>query len=322
MSEDGAACARAVSRRRLRPQAALVRQPRGFRDHHRAVASGGELRLDQPTVPAEPVRHRAGAHRARRQRRARPAYRCLCHADRHRLGARHDGRSRRRPCHGAVGARPLDRHLDGSALFPIPKIALLPLLILWLGIGEPSKIVTIALGVFFPTTIATYSGVDAVPRTLIRMAQSFDLPFGAIVRKDRHSGRPAVDPLRLSHLRLDRAAPCVAAEMIGADRGIGAFVLQAGNLMQTGPAACRRGRAVDLRADCRAGDRAARSPAPRLALSATVSNRTLIIACSVAFGILPPIGAGRWARGGHAPPIVTVWPKPRRHSFVCSCRIG
>ncbi|HEY0525168.1 MAG TPA: ABC transporter permease subunit, partial [Stellaceae bacterium] len=55
-----------------------------------------------------------------------------------------------------------------SALFPIPKIALLPLLILWLGIGEPSKIATIALGVFFPTTIATYSGVDSVPRTLIR----------------------------------------------------------------------------------------------------------------------------------------------------------
>ena len=38
-----------------------------------------------------------------------------------------------------------------SALFPIPKIALLPLLILWFGIGEPSKIATIALGVFFPT---------------------------------------------------------------------------------------------------------------------------------------------------------------------------
>ena len=36
-----------------------------------------------------------------------------------------------------------------SALFPIPKIALLPLLILWLGIGEEPKIATIALGVFF-----------------------------------------------------------------------------------------------------------------------------------------------------------------------------
>ena len=120
-----------------------------------------------------------------------------------------------------------------SALFPIPKIALLPLLILWLGIGEPSKIATIALGVFFPTTIATYSGVDAVPRTLIRMAQSFDLPFGAIVRKIVVS---AALPSILSGFRISASIALllvVAAEMIGADRGIGAFVLQAGNLMQT-----------------------------------------------------------------------------------------
>src|SRR5688500_13017556 len=48
-----------------------------------------------------------------------------------------------------------------SALFPIPKIALLPLLILWLGIGEEPKIATIALGVFFSTAISVYSGVDA-----------------------------------------------------------------------------------------------------------------------------------------------------------------
>src|SRR5487761_2426783 len=60
-----------------------------------------------------------------------------------------------------------------SALFPIPKIALLPLLILWLGIGEEPKIASIAL-------------------LLV-----------------------------------------VSAEMIGAEYGIGAFVLQAGNLMQT-----------------------------------------------------------------------------------------
>jgi ABC-type nitrate/sulfonate/bicarbonate transport system permease component len=120
-----------------------------------------------------------------------------------------------------------------SALFPIPKIALLPLLILWLGIGEPSKIATIALGVFFPTTIATYSGVDSVPRTLIRMAQSFDLPFSAIVRK---IVVPAALPSILSGFRISASIALllvVSAEMIGADRGIGAFVLQAGNLMQT-----------------------------------------------------------------------------------------
>src|SRR3954463_15723601 len=120
-----------------------------------------------------------------------------------------------------------------SALFPIPKIALLPLLILWLGIGEPSKIATIALGVFFPTTIATYIGVDSVPRTLIRMAQSFDLPFAAIVRK---IVIPAALPSILSGFRISASIALllvVSAEMIGADRGIGAFVLQAGNLMQT-----------------------------------------------------------------------------------------
>jgi ABC-type nitrate/sulfonate/bicarbonate transport system permease component len=120
-----------------------------------------------------------------------------------------------------------------SALFPIPKIALLPLLILWLGIGEPSKIATIALGVFFPTTISTYSGVDAVPRSLIRMAQSFDLPFAAIVRK---IVIPAALPSILSGFRISASIALllvVSAEMIGADRGIGAFVLQAGNLMQT-----------------------------------------------------------------------------------------
>jgi len=46
-----------------------------------------------------------------------------------------------------------------AATFPIPKIALLPLLILWLGIGEPSKVAVIALGVFFPMAINTYAGV-------------------------------------------------------------------------------------------------------------------------------------------------------------------
>src|SRR5215467_5926649 len=70
-----------------------------------------------------------------------------------------------------------------SALFPIPKIALVPLFIIWFGIGEGSKIATLSFGVFFPTVIATVSGVDAVPRGLIRMGQSFGLGRWAVVRK-------------------------------------------------------------------------------------------------------------------------------------------
>jgi len=120
-----------------------------------------------------------------------------------------------------------------SALFPIPKIALLPLLILWLGIGEEPKIATIALGVFFSTAISVYSGIDAVPRNLIRMAQSFNVPFATIVRRVIW---PGALPSILAGFRITASIALllvVSAEMIGAEFGIGAFVLQAGNLMQT-----------------------------------------------------------------------------------------
>ena len=120
-----------------------------------------------------------------------------------------------------------------SALFPIPKIALLPLLILWLGIGEEPKIATIALGVFFSTAISVYGGVDAVPRNLVRMAQSFNVPFSTIVRRVIW---PGALPSILAGFRITASVALllvVSAEMIGAEYGIGAFVLQAGNLMQT-----------------------------------------------------------------------------------------
>jgi ABC-type nitrate/sulfonate/bicarbonate transport system permease component len=114
-----------------------------------------------------------------------------------------------------------------AALFPIPKIALLPLLILWLGIGEGSKVATIALSVFFPTVIATFSGVDSVPRNLIRMAQSFNVPLWRIVWQVLV---PGALPGMLSGFRISIAAALlvlVAAEMIGA------FLILTGNMMQT-----------------------------------------------------------------------------------------
>jgi NitT/TauT family transport system permease protein len=136
----------------------------------------------------------------------------------------------------AIGLSPLARSVGItfiSALFPIPKIALLPLLILWLGIGEEPKIATIALGVFFSTAISVYSGVDSVPRNLIRMAQGFNVPFATIVR---HVIWPGALPSILAGFRITASVALllvVSAEMIGAEYGIGAFVLQAGNLMQT-----------------------------------------------------------------------------------------
>ncbi len=117
-----------------------------------------------------------------------------------------------------------------SALFPIPKIALVPLFIIWFGIGEGSKIATLGFGVFFPTVISTAAGVDAVPRNLIRMGQSFGLSRAAILRR---VVLPGAWPAILSGFRISVSIGIVllvAAEMIGAQRGIGAFVLQAGNL--------------------------------------------------------------------------------------------
>src|SRR5690625_4737024 len=68
-----------------------------------------------------------------------------------------------------------------AAVSTIPKIALLPLFIIWFGIGEGSKYATIAFGTFFPTVINTFGGVDNIERSLIRMGQSFNLKRRTIV---------------------------------------------------------------------------------------------------------------------------------------------
>ncbi len=120
-----------------------------------------------------------------------------------------------------------------SALFPIPKIALLPLFIIWFGIGEGSKVAVILLGTFFPTVIATYGGVDGVERNLVRMGQSFGLSWFAILGKIII---PGALPAILSGFRISAAIAIVllvAAEMIGARYGIGAYILTAGALFAT-----------------------------------------------------------------------------------------
>lgn len=117
-----------------------------------------------------------------------------------------------------------------AALFPIPKIALLPLFVIWFGIGEGSKYALIAFGTFTPTVVATYGAVDNVDRTLIRMGQSFGLSWFSIVRK---IVLPGAMPGILSGLRISLAIAIillVAAEMLGAQYGIGAYILEAGSL--------------------------------------------------------------------------------------------
>lgn len=117
-----------------------------------------------------------------------------------------------------------------AALFPIPKIALLPLFVIWFGIDEMSKYALIAFGTFTPTVVATYGAVDNVDRSLIRMGQSFGLSWWSIVRK---IVLPGAFPAILSGLRVSIAIAIillVAAEMLGAEHGVGAYILEAGAL--------------------------------------------------------------------------------------------
>jgi NitT/TauT family transport system permease protein len=120
-----------------------------------------------------------------------------------------------------------------AATFPIPKIALLPLLILWLGIGEASKVAVVALGVFFPMAISTYTGVRQADPLLIRAAVSFGAGRWSVIRK---VVLPSALPMVFAGLKLGAGTALlllVAAEQIAADAGIGFLILQSGNLMET-----------------------------------------------------------------------------------------
>lgn len=120
-----------------------------------------------------------------------------------------------------------------AAAFPIPKIAILPLLILWLGIGEAPKIAVIGLGVFFPLAINVHTGVKNVDPLLIRAALSLGASRLSVIRKVVW---PAILPLVFAGMKLGLGISLllvVAAEMIAADAGIGFLILTAADLMQT-----------------------------------------------------------------------------------------
>ena len=120
-----------------------------------------------------------------------------------------------------------------NAIYPIPKIALLPLFILWLGIGELSKVTIIALGVFFPIAMNTYSGVKNVDTLLLKVAASFNASWWMTMKS---VVLPNALPMIFAGLRLAAGTSLlllVAAEMIAAQVGIGALILHYGDLMIT-----------------------------------------------------------------------------------------
>lgn len=117
-------------------------------------------------------------------------------------------------------------------LFPIPKIALLPVFILVFGISDTARIATIMAGVFFPVVFCVYQGVRSVPLSLIEMGKTFGLTR---LQQVRMIVIPGVLPSTFLACRLTTAIGLillVSAEMIGARYGIGAFILGAGSMAQ------------------------------------------------------------------------------------------
>lgn len=109
----------------------------------------------------------------------------------------------------------------------IPTIAVVPLAIVWFGIGEVSKVALITWGAFFPIWINSYLGARDASPVLIRSAQS--LGAGAM-RVLLTVILPAASPLILAGLRQALAIAfivMVAAELVGAATGLGQLIATA-----------------------------------------------------------------------------------------------
>jgi NitT/TauT family transport system permease protein len=122
-----------------------------------------------------------------------------------------------------------------AALYPLPKISLIPLLIIWVGTGEAYKIVISAVSAFFPIVISTYSGIRQTDRGLIKAAKD----LGANARQIQLKVViPGAIPSIFAGLHLGMGIAIilvVAAEMIGGSSqgGMGWLLISSGQVMET-----------------------------------------------------------------------------------------
>ncbi len=114
----------------------------------------------------------------------------------------------------------------------IPHLALIPLVILWFGIGESAKIFLVAAGVMFPIYINTFSGIKNVDRKLIEMGKVYGMSkwqlFTNIIL-------PGAMPNILVGIRYALGVTWISlivAETIGAEGGIGYMATTAREFMQ------------------------------------------------------------------------------------------
>lgn len=116
---------------------------------------------------------------------------------------------------------------------PVPPLAYLPLMVIWFGIGETSKILLIYLAIFAPVTLSTLAGVKNTQQVRIRAAQALGATRGQLLR---FVILPGALPEILTGLRIGLGvgwSTLVAAELIAATRGLGFMVQSAGEFLAT-----------------------------------------------------------------------------------------
>ena len=114
-----------------------------------------------------------------------------------------------------------------AAFRAVPSLALVPLLLLWMGIGEDSKVTLIAIGAFFPVFTSVSVALRQVDPHSIEMARSFSLRGFELFRTVQ---LPTVVPSIMSGLRLALAQSwlfLVAAELLAASMGLGNLLILA-----------------------------------------------------------------------------------------------
>ncbi|KRA06011.1 taurine ABC transporter permease [Rhizobium sp. Root564] len=118
-------------------------------------------------------------------------------------------------------------------LRPLPPLAYLPLIIIWVGIGEASKVTVIALSMLPPIILSTSAGVKAVPKDFVNAARAFGATRTQVLTRVL---LPASVPSILTGIRIALGtgwSTLVAAELVAATRGLGFMIQSAAQFLVT-----------------------------------------------------------------------------------------
>ena len=126
-------------------------------------------------------------------------------------------------------SRPIRAIIDPliAATYPVPKSAILPLILLIFGLGEASKIVMVALGMFYPVVINTLAGVLQIETIYLDVGRNFGAGRWQVFRT---IALPGAMPSIMAGVKLGVGLALILiaiAEMIGADSGLGFMIWNA-----------------------------------------------------------------------------------------------